>query len=85
MPFPFLQAANDLGGVAELRVRISDEEERRCQWKKENVRRRHNYLPFIVEMLKSLGESGQLMDVYSRARDKAETLEANKKEKKGKE
>ena len=50
-------------------------------WKKENIRRRHNYLPFIVEMLKSLGEQGQLLEVYEKAKEKAKEQAQKKKDK----
>ena len=29
----------------------------------ESIRRRHNYLPFIMEMLKVLAEDGRLVDL----------------------
>ncbi len=38
---------NNENGAAEVRMRIMEEEELRKKWHKENVRRRHNYLPFI--------------------------------------
>ena len=31
----------------------------------ENIRRRHNYLPFIVELLKTLASQGTLVDLVS--------------------
>jgi hypothetical protein len=45
-------------------MKIGEEEDLRRQWKIENVRRRHNYLPFIVELLKSLASKEQLLPVY---------------------
>lgn len=44
----------------------------------ENVRRKHNYLPFIVELLKMLGETGQLLPIYEKAKQRA--LDRSKKE-----
>jgi len=67
---------------ADLEMRVIEEEERRKTWRKENVRRRHNYLPFIVEMLKALGEQGKLLPIYEKAREKAVELDKKKKEKK---
>jgi ubiquitin carboxyl-terminal hydrolase L5 len=78
----FTQGSGDQGRLADLQIRISEEEEKRKMWRKENVRRRHNYLPFIVEMLKSLGNQGQLMPVYERAKEKAVEQDEKKKEKK---
>lgn len=53
-----------------LKVQLMDEESRRAGWKMENIRRRHNYLPIIMEMLKVLAQRGQLNDVYDKAKEK---------------
>lgn len=42
------------------------EEEKRATWRNENIRRRHNYLPFIIEMLKAAGEQGRLVQLYDK-------------------
>lgn len=34
----------------------ASERERRARWREENVRRRHNYIPFVVELLGLLAE-----------------------------
>lgn len=65
--------------MAEVQLRIADEEERRKVWKKENIRRRHNYMPFIIEMLKGLAKEGQLLPVYQKAKERALEVEAKKK------
>lgn len=73
----------DQSGIQELQLRIAEEEERRKQWKKENIRRKHNYLPFIVQLLKSLADEGKLTEVYEKAKEKAvKKKEAKEKEKK---
>ena len=45
-------------------MKIAEEEEVRRRWRVESVRRRHNYLPFIVELLKSLASKEQLLPVW---------------------
>jgi ubiquitin carboxyl-terminal hydrolase L5 len=37
----------------------------------ENIRRRHNYLPFIMELLKILAQEGKLVDLVAKAKEKA--------------
>jgi len=67
--------------MADLKMLAIEEAERRKTWRKENIRRRHNYLPFIVEMLKALGDQGKLLPIYEKAKEKAVELEKKKKEK----
>ena len=62
-------------------MKMMEEEELRKKWHKENVRRRHNYLPFIVELLKQLASDEQLIPVYERAKEKAAEIDKKKKEK----
>jgi len=62
--------------VAKLRSLIEYEIEKRKRYKIENIRRKHNYLPFIVELLKMLGEQGQLMPIYEKAKQRALEREA---------
>ena len=66
-----MTSAGNEAGLADVQLRIAEEEARRSQWKKENIRRRHNYLPFIVELLKGLAAEGQLLPVYEKAKEKA--------------
>lgn len=44
----------------------------------ENIRRKHNYLPLIVELLRVLGEKGQLMPLYEKAKARATERETTK-------
>ncbi|CAF0759508.1 unnamed protein product [Brachionus calyciflorus] len=46
--------------IKELESLIEDEERKALAARKENVRRKHNYLPLIVELIKVLAEQGKL-------------------------
>ncbi|XP_014091764.1 ubiquitin carboxyl-terminal hydrolase isozyme L5 [Bactrocera oleae] len=62
--------------IAKLRSKMEYEVEKRKRYRIENIRRKHNYLPFIVELLKMLGEQGQLMPIYEKAKQRAAEREA---------
>ncbi|EDW27531.1 GL20225 [Drosophila persimilis] len=47
--------------------RLRIEKEKNRQYRIENTRRRHNYLPFIVELLKQMGKNGQLLPILKQA------------------
>ena len=64
-------------------MNLAEEEEKRKTWRKENIRRRHNYLPFSVQLLKGLASQGELVPLYERAKEKAEAREEKKKAKTG--
>nr|XP_044252077.1 ubiquitin carboxyl-terminal hydrolase isozyme L5-like [Drosophila takahashii] len=57
--------------IASLRTYVRFEQDKKRRYRQENLRRRHNYLPFIVELLKQLGETGQLMPIYEKAKQRA--------------
>lgn len=76
-----LQSCVDENAATEFRMKIMEEEELRKKWHRENVRRRHNYLPFIVELLKQLASNEQLLPVYEKAKQKSVELERKKKAK----
>jgi len=76
------QTAGDPTSIADIRMRIAGEEENRKRWKQENTRRRHNYLPFIVELLKFLAAENQLTSVYEKAKEKSLALQKKKEERK---
>lgn len=63
--------------IARLKALIEDEVAKKKRYKIENIRRKHNYLPFIVELLKMLGEQGQLTPIYEKAKQRALEREAS--------
>ncbi|XP_053673449.1 ubiquitin carboxyl-terminal hydrolase isozyme L5 [Anopheles nili] len=64
--------------IGRLRMLMEDEAVKRKRYKTENIRRKHNFLPFIVELLKTLAQSGQLMPLYEKAKQRALEREATK-------
>jgi len=68
--------------VARIEMLLAEEENKRAKWKVENIRRRHNYLPLIMELLSSLASRGELLPIYNKAKEKTVELEKKKKEKK---
>jgi ubiquitin carboxyl-terminal hydrolase L5 len=49
---------------------IQMEQQKAEQWKMENRRRKHNYVPFIVQMLKLLAERGELGGLIEAAKSR---------------
>lgn len=46
--------------LIELQMELDEERKKEARQKEENVRRRHNYVPMIVELLKALSQKGAL-------------------------
>lgn len=65
--------------ITRLRMLIEDEAAKRKRYKVENIRRKHNYLPLIVELLKILAQNGELMPLYEKAKQRAEQRETKAK------
>jgi len=61
---------------------LLEEQEKRKAWKLENVRRRHNYIPFIMQMLRILAEKGELLTLIEQAKEKESKKKAEPKAKK---
>lgn len=64
--------------IARLQGLIEDDKSKKKQYKIENIRRKHNYLPLIVELLKMLAEQGQLLPIYEKAKQRALDREVTK-------
>jgi len=73
---------SQMAEVARIEMLLAEEENKRSKWKQENIRRRHNYLPLIMEMLRSLASRGELLPIYNKAKEKSLEIEKKKKDKK---
>jgi ubiquitin carboxyl-terminal hydrolase L5 len=57
--------------IIHIQSELHAEEEKRAQWAVENERRRHNYLPFCVELLRALAGSGKMEGLMTKAKTSA--------------
>ncbi|XP_071443579.1 ubiquitin carboxyl-terminal hydrolase isozyme L5 [Hetaerina americana] len=65
--------------LSRLRMLIDEEEAKMKLYRIENIRRKHNYLPLIVEILKILAKEGKLLPLYEKAKEKVIEKETKKK------
>ena len=68
--------------VTRLHSMIEQENSKLQEYKLENLRRKHNYIPFIVNLMQVLAAQGKLSEFYEQAKKKTaerEIIEAAKK------
>ncbi|GMT32544.1 hypothetical protein PFISCL1PPCAC_23841, partial [Pristionchus fissidentatus] len=56
--------------ICDLQQAIADQEEKTKRHKTENARRRHNYIPLIVEILRTLAREDKLVPLVEQAMEK---------------
>jgi ubiquitin carboxyl-terminal hydrolase L5 len=56
--------------IFEIIDKKNEELEKRDNWTKENQRRRHNYVPLVLELLKIMSEKKMLTSLYKEAEEK---------------
>lgn len=62
--------------IDKYQLLIETENQKLHRYKIENIRRKHNYLPFIMELLKTLAEYQQLMPLVEKAKEKQSAKKA---------
>lgn len=55
--------------IFSLEDKKKEETEKREKWSKENQRRKHNYVPLVLELLKIMSEKRMLTDLYKTAEE----------------
>lgn len=71
--------------ISELRQLISEQESKMRAYQIENIRRKHNHLPLIMEIIKKLASESKLMPLVAKAKKKAiEHRELKQKKQKAK-
>lgn len=56
--------------INNLKQLIEDEEMKMKKYRIENIRRKHNYLPLIMEVLKALAENGELSKLLEKEKER---------------
>lgn len=64
----YTRRINNLSNPCRLTSQLADEEAKREKWLKENIRRRHNYFPFVFNLLRLLGEEEKLQPLIDLAK-----------------
>jgi len=68
--------------ISRFQSLVTNEDDKMIRYKIENIRRRHNYLPFIMELLKVLARKGDLMPLVEKAQKATKTVHDAKKRRK---
>lgn len=57
--------------IRRLKEQIEYEDRKMAKYAQELARRKHNYMPFIFNLLKILGEESQLTPMFDKAKERA--------------
>ena len=68
--------------INNLKHLIEDEENKMKRYRVENIRRKHNYLPLIMEVLKTLAEAGELSKLVEKEKERKKNLKKASSDKK---
>ena len=57
--------------IGALKAQIADTIAKKDKWKRENSRRRHDYVPFLLEAMQQLAKKGKLVSAYEKGKQAA--------------
>ncbi|XP_071479968.1 ubiquitin carboxyl-terminal hydrolase isozyme L5-like [Diadema antillarum] len=77
-----LSAAAIQSELSKYQLLVEEEDRKIKLFKTENIRRKHNYLPLIMELLKVLASKGELVPLVQQAKEKALAKQEKEKQKK---
>lgn len=69
--------------IYQLEDQRKEEVEKREKWERENARRRHNYVPLTLELLKIMSEKNMLTDLYKKAEEVHKKRQEEQEKEKG--
>ena len=67
--------------IEQLRSELSEELEKQEKQRIENIRRRHNYLPFVVILIKALAQKNLLTNLRKIAEERKQTQSQSQSQK----
>jgi ubiquitin carboxyl-terminal hydrolase L5 len=73
------QLAEVEGLLSDCQNKISAEDEKFAGWKMENIRRKHNYIPFVINLLRILSERNLLKPMIAKAKESASASSSSKR------
>ena len=65
-------SSGDADEIARLQHELEVEEARVAEWRNENIRRRHNYIPLVFALLKEVAAAKKLNEALEQAKKRAE-------------